>query len=293
MKGGITMIRNRAVGSGVLFFVSLVLLGCATLPQPEEMKAQVAAYQLPKLPEDGKAVLYVVFQEPWYSKIRFDVFLDNKEPASQIGYNMGGQYIYFDLTPGEHTILSKAENWAEIAVSVKAGDIVFIRQAPYTGFLNARNKLLTLEDYEGKYHVKTLATGTIINAAQGNLPPAPAQAQAQPEQNAMGNTITGTVTGGNFAKGVGFSNINVRIEVTSDNGVKESFFVRSDSILIDASGKQVDYLSAIQSKGEKVEIEHFIITDATGGDPSRSDFAFEIGKKGVRVMRFLEWKSAK
>ncbi|MBN2178736.1 MAG: hypothetical protein JW743_04855 [Deltaproteobacteria bacterium] len=283
------MIKNWAVRLGIIFFIPFVIFGCASLPRPEEMKAAIATYQLPKLPEDGKAIVYVVFQESWYKGIRFDVFIDNQEPKSEIGYNMGGQYIYFNLTPGEHKILSKAENWAEINVSAKAGDIIFIRQEPYTGLLNARNKLLNLQDYEGKYYVKTLIPGTIINHNQQNVPIVPTQARL--EQNAQADTFIGTITGGNFAKGVGFSNINVRLEVTSDNGGKEYFYVRSDSILADAGGKKIDYLYAIQSKGKKVEIEHFIITDATGGDPSRSDFAFEIGKKGVRLMRFLDWKS--
>ena len=46
-------------------------------------------------------------------------------------------------------------------------------------------------------------------------------------QNAKADTFTGTVTGGNFAKGVGFSNMNVKLEVTADNSDKAIFFVRS------------------------------------------------------------------
>jgi hypothetical protein len=107
-------------------------------------------------------------------------------------------------------------------------------------------------------------------------------------QNEKDNTYTGTVTGGNFAKGVGFSNINIKLEVTADNSDKAIFFVRSDSKVIDAGGNQIDYLKAAKSKDKKVEIKYFTITDATGGDPSRSDFAYEIGEKGVRVLRFLE-----
>ena len=60
------------------------------------------------------------------------MFIDNKEPESAMGYNIGGQYIYFNLAHGEHKILSKAENWAEINVSAKAGDVIFIRQEPYS-----------------------------------------------------------------------------------------------------------------------------------------------------------------
>lgn len=58
--------------------------------------------------------------------------------------------------------MSKAENWAETSVSVKAGDIVFIQQDPAMGIIMARNSVLRIEDLPGKYHVKTLTLGTII-----------------------------------------------------------------------------------------------------------------------------------
>jgi hypothetical protein len=114
-----------------------------------------------------------------------------------------------------------------------------------------------------------------------------APTQAQQERIAEAGTFIGTVTGGNMAKGVGFSNLNVKLEVTADNGDKTIFYVRSDSKVIDASGKQIDYLEASRTKGKKVEIKYFTITDATGGDPSRSDFAYEIGQKGVLLLSIL------
>ena len=283
------MRRTWHVQWGAFCCVLFVLGGCMVVPKPrpaEEMRAAVASYQLPRLPEDGKAMVYVVFRESWYGKIRFDVFLNNQDPQSAIGYNMGGQYICFEITPGEHMILSKAGNWAELRVSAKAGDIIFIRQEPYPGFIDARNRLAILPEYEGKYYVQTLAPGTIVNANVKSMPTAPVQAQQAPRGGA--DTVTGTVTGGNLAKGVGFSNLNVKLTVKLDSGVEEIFFVRSDSIIIDAAGKQVDYLYASRSKDKKVEITQFIITDATGGAPGRTDFAYEIGKKGVRVMRFLD-----
>jgi len=283
------MIKDLAVKTGILFLILFVISGCASVMPPDLQKAEVATYRVPKLPGNAKAIVYVIFEESWHNDVRFTVYLDSQEPASAIGYNMGGQYIYFELSPGKHTILSKAENWAKIDVSARAGDVLFMRQELYPGVLDARNKLSMLEEYEGKYYVKNLARGSIFNKDQQIAPTVPAQ--AGPEPSARSATFTGTITGGNFAKGVGFSNINVLLEVTSDNGGKDSFYVRSDSILVDAKGKQVDYLYAIQSKGRKVDIEHYIIKDATGGDPSRSDFAFEIGKKGVLLMRFLDWKS--
>ena len=393
------MTKNCALKLGIIFFVLLMFLGCASLPRPDEMKAQVANYQLPRLPDEGKAIVYVVNPSSFAkhaskSGYMFEVFIDNKEQQSEVGATMGQQYIYFNITPGEHKILSKAGNWAEINVSAKAGDIIFIQQEPYMGFTTLNIKLLNLQDYEGKYYVKTLPQGRIISNNQTNAattsaaspsasaipsenqnilgismgptngvrgirvikvsPGSPCERVLKPDdtifaltligqgdslvgsarvnadnfhtevskiqpgmtvklmissrpvvevsctvpekqanasmgevQPAKADTFIGIVTGGNFAKGVGFSNINIKLEVTDDNGVKDIFFVRSDSKVFDVSGNQIDYERAHETKDRKVAIEYFTITDATGGDPSRSDFAFEIGKEGVRVMRLL------
>jgi Protein of unknown function (DUF2846) len=143
---------------------SALITGCASLPSPEVMKAETATYQLPKLPEQGKAIVYVVRPSSVGGLIRFNVFVDDQEASSEMGYTRSNQYIYFSLLPGEHKIYSKAENWAETLVSAKAGDIIFIQQDASMGILMARNNIFKLEDYQGKYHVKTLTIGTILKS---------------------------------------------------------------------------------------------------------------------------------
>jgi hypothetical protein len=147
-----------------LFIVSVIatLSGCVRLPSPEVMKSETASYQLPKLPEPGKAIVYVVRPSLLGSIIRFNVFVDDKEASSEMGYTRGRQYIYFNLEPGDHKIYSKAENWAEFSVSANANDIIFIQQSVRPGVVMERNVLYKLEDYQGKYHVKMLKVGTII-----------------------------------------------------------------------------------------------------------------------------------
>jgi hypothetical protein len=156
---------TRAVFAAIIFAGALAALtGCASLPSPEVMKAEVASYQLPKLPEPGKAICYVVRPSGLGGLIRFNVFVDDQADSSEMGFTRSSQYIYFNLSPGEHKIYSKAENWAETQVSVQAGDIIFIQQEPSMGFVMARNELSKLESYQGKYHVKTLQVGTILKA---------------------------------------------------------------------------------------------------------------------------------
>jgi hypothetical protein len=388
------MIKNFILKSVIIFLVLAMFWGCASMPRPEEMKAQIVNYQLPTLPEEGMAIVYVVRPSTYAQSVSLHVYIDNKEPKSEVGSTMGGQYICFNIKPGAHMILSKGENWAETNVSAKAGDIIFVQQETSMPILReVRNKLLNLQDYEGKYYVKIISQGRTISGNQTNIsktPVAPSStstasaipsanqdilgisagpasggrgvivktvvpgspcaevlepgdtifavtpvgqagskvnmsnfqeevAKLQPgmtvkllldlktirevscviptklahtpmsvAQSAKADTFIGTVTGGNFAKGFGFSNINIKLEVTDDNGFKDIFFVRSDSKVVDAAGNQIEYTKAHGIKGRKISIEYFTITDATGGDPSRSDFTFEIGQKGVRVLRLLE-----
>jgi len=144
---------------------TLLLTGCATtLPSPELMREATASYQLPSTPQQDKAIVYIVRPTQLGGLVRFNVFLDNQEDSSEMGYTRAGQYIYFNLTPGEHKIYSKAENWAESLVTVKPGDVIFLQQEPSMGIIMARNTMFKLDDHEGKYHVKTLTLGTIVKS---------------------------------------------------------------------------------------------------------------------------------
>ena len=141
-----------------------VFSGCASLPKPEEMKTDIVGYELPELPEAGKAIVYVVRPSSVGSLIRFNVFVDDEEASSEMGFTRGSEYIYFNLMPGSHRILSKAENWAEATVTDNEGGIIFIQQDAEMGLIMARNSIFQLPDYQGKYQVKHLELGTIIKA---------------------------------------------------------------------------------------------------------------------------------
>ena len=147
---------------GAAIVMAALMTGCASGPSIESMKAEAAAYQLPKMPAADKAMVYVVRPSGLGGLIRFNVFVDDQEAASEMGYTRSSQYIYFQVSPGPHKIYSKAENWAEASIQPKAGEVIFIQQEPSMGLIMARNKIFTLEDYQGKYFVKTLDLGTII-----------------------------------------------------------------------------------------------------------------------------------
>ena len=158
------MQRRRNLAAAITIAALIAMTGCASLPSPEVMKAETATYQLPKAPEPGKAIVYVVRPSGLGGLVRFNVFVDDQEAASEVGYTRSSQYIYFNLAPGEHKIYSKAENWAEALVKAEAGDVIYIQQEPSMGVIMARNNIFKLEDYQGKYHVKKLTVGTILKA---------------------------------------------------------------------------------------------------------------------------------
>lgn len=272
--------------------VALALSGCATeQPSSAQMLVVSANYQLPRQPAAGKAMVYVVFEEASYEQVGFDVFLNDQKPASAVGRNQGGQYFYFELTPGEHKIFSKSKSeklakQAELAVTARTGEVIYIRQKLHFGMLGAGVELLQLDEVEGKYYVSKLKPGLAVTPMLANVAETPLQQGAG--ATAAADTFRGKVTGGNLAKGVGFSNINIKLLVTPEGGEPVTFFVRSDSKVFDASGKQVDYQQAFKTFGKRVEIQHFVIQDATGGEPGRNDFKYEIGQKGVRTMRILD-----
>lgn len=147
--------------------LSLALLyGCASSPSVEKMQAEVADYALPKAATTDKGLVYVVRPSNAGMAVRFNVFLDDQEAESEMGYNRGNQYIYFYVTPGAHTISSKAENWAEMPVTVKAGEVVYLKQEVEIGIVMARNSLKQLSDLEGRYLVKDAGVGTIIKESK-------------------------------------------------------------------------------------------------------------------------------
>ena len=158
------MQARRTVATWLAVAALAALTGCASLPSPDAMRSQVEGFTLPKLPEKGKAVVYMVRPSGLGGLVRFNVFVDDQEAQSEMGFTRSSQFIWINLAPGQHKIYSKAENWAETLVEAKAGDIIFIEQEPGMGIIMARNSLKSLDEVTGKYHVKTLTPGTMIKA---------------------------------------------------------------------------------------------------------------------------------
>jgi hypothetical protein len=158
----------------LLLALAVALLGgCAGTPNmtQDEMQADVAGFRLPQEPAPGTGMIYVVRPSPLGGLVRFNVFLNDQGDDAEMGHTRASQYIYFAVPAGRHRIYSKAENWAEIDVTVREGQVLFLQQETQLGIIMARNNLSELDEVQGKYYVKTLAPGVLLKTAAPGAAP--------------------------------------------------------------------------------------------------------------------------
>ena len=143
-------------------FLFLLAINCASAPSRETMQTEIKGFELPQKPSKDSALVYVVRPFTLGGAIRFNVFLDDQNDSSEMGYTRANEHVFFYTKPGKCKILSKAENWAELNLELKAGQTTFIQQNPEMGIIMARNSLTQLDELQGLYFVKNTNIGTIL-----------------------------------------------------------------------------------------------------------------------------------
>lgn len=123
--------------------ISAALVGCASVPMGDAK--QDASLKTFSAPAD-KAGIYIYRNESMGGAIKMDVELDGQ----LIGQTAADTYLYKEVTPGKHTITSKAENNDTIEVDAKPGTLNYIWQEVKMGILYARTKLHLVSEAEGK-----------------------------------------------------------------------------------------------------------------------------------------------
>ncbi len=119
-------------------------------------------FEIPFKPSGDEAMIYVVRPSVIGGFVKFNVFVNSKEKQNEVGYTRAKEYVYFYLKPGDYEIFSKAENWASTKISLKKGEVAFIKQIPTIGFILARNKLEIIDEQEAKHSIKNGKIGRII-----------------------------------------------------------------------------------------------------------------------------------
>jgi hypothetical protein len=133
--------KNLFKISGIVAILVL-LSGCAVPKASIELENKAKGLSAPA----DKALIYIVRPDFLGSAIKFTVECD----GTRIGATGGKRFIYTIQSPGKHKIVSRAENDAEIEVEVEAGKIYYVQQIPTMGVMKARNKLVLLNETEGK-----------------------------------------------------------------------------------------------------------------------------------------------
>ncbi|MDO9468088.1 MAG: DUF2846 domain-containing protein [Thiobacillus sp.] len=119
------------------------LVGCASVPMGDAK--QDAALKTFSVPAD-KAGVYIYRNESIGAAIKMDVEVDGKP----IGQTAAKTYLYKEVTPGKHTVSSKAENTDTIEIDAKPGTLTYIWQEVKMGLMYARTKLNLVDEAEGK-----------------------------------------------------------------------------------------------------------------------------------------------
>jgi hypothetical protein len=119
------------------------LFGCASVPMGDEK--QDAALKTFSVPADMAGV-YIYRNESMGAAVKMDVEVDGQV----IGQTAAKTYLYTEMTPGKHTISSKAENTDTIEIDAKPGTLTYVWQEVKMGILYARTKLNLVDEEEGK-----------------------------------------------------------------------------------------------------------------------------------------------
>jgi hypothetical protein len=132
--------KFTAIGVAVSF---ALLAGCASVPMGDMQKdATLKTFSPPK----DKAAVYVYRNESMGAGVKMSVTLDGKP----IGDTAAKTYLYEEVVPGDHQLVSSAENDSELNFTASAGNVYYVWQEVKMGILYARNKLQLVDDKTGQ-----------------------------------------------------------------------------------------------------------------------------------------------
>jgi hypothetical protein len=143
--------KNTAGSAWIAFaaFAAIALTaGCASVPlaganEDAQAKSFVA-------PGDGRANLYVYRDETFGAGIKMPLLLDNLA----IGDTAAHTYVYRQVAPGRHLLVSKTEKDVSLEIEVEAGRNYFVWQEVKMGVWTARSALHLVDEKMGEVAVK-------------------------------------------------------------------------------------------------------------------------------------------
>lgn len=190
--------------------LSSLLTGCASVKvasQTEDAKAKTFATN------PNQANLYVYRNEFMGASIRMPVELDGKE----IGKTGPKSYLSFGVSPGKHTLVSKAENDFTLELSTEAGKNYYVWQEVKMGLLYARSKLQLVDEAQGQAGVReSQLLETQIDLGTSSRP----TSVAEPSKSAPMPSPTDTIVSAPISKPSPELPVASPTQVVTSNAVK-------------------------------------------------------------------------
>ena len=136
--------------SVVSFVLAISLAGCASVDMGDkQLDATLKTFTIPA----NKSAIYIYRNESMGGLVKMEVTVD----GIPIGKTVAKTYLYKEVEPGKHIIVSKAENDSELAVDAKPGVLSYVWQEVKMGVLYARTLLHLVGEEEGKKGVSESA----------------------------------------------------------------------------------------------------------------------------------------
>lgn len=125
----------------------MLVTGCASVQMASPDKDIAAKSFAVKA---DKANIYVYRNESMGAAIKMPVIMDGK----LIGDTAAKTYVKLEVTPGDHTMLSKAENESTLNLRAEAGKNYFVWQEVKMGVFSARSSLQLVDETAGRAGVQ-------------------------------------------------------------------------------------------------------------------------------------------
>jgi hypothetical protein len=122
---------------------TIFLGGCASVPMADP--AQDAALKT-FTAKPGKSAIYVYRNETFGAAIKMTVLLDGK----LMGDTASKTYLYAEVDPGKHQLISKTENDSVLDLDTVAGQVYYVWQEVKMGVFAARSFLQKVEADKGQ-----------------------------------------------------------------------------------------------------------------------------------------------
>lgn len=137
---------KKLARSALVVALAVTAVGCVSIPRaPKERDAEVKAFKA----TPGKANLYVFRDETFGSPNTMTVLLDGK----LVGQTQGHTFLFAQVDPGPHKLVSQAENDFELPFTAAAGKNVFVWQEVKMGVIKARSNLQLVDEARGQQGV--------------------------------------------------------------------------------------------------------------------------------------------